>query len=133
MQGTATRKGGERTTGTQQMGKAGPLMPHGGTWASQERVLEKQNHNTLWGRPQAQEEEEKEEEVEVAGEGRRRLPGPGGWGGLQQSRHRGQRVGPWPLTCRLVSCCCWCAMVCFTSTLLMLCSMAYFLACGRRW
>lgn len=32
------------------------------------------------------------------------------------------------LTCRLVSCCCWWAMVCFTNTLLMLCSMAYFFA-----
>lgn len=28
----------------------------------------------------------------------------------------------------MVSCCCWWAMVCFTSTLLMLCSIAYFLA-----
>lgn len=32
------------------------------------------------------------------------------------------------LTCRLVSCCCWWAMVCFTNTLLILCSMAYFFA-----
>lgn len=32
------------------------------------------------------------------------------------------------LTCKLVSCCCWWAMVCFTKTLLMLCSMAYFFA-----
>lgn len=32
------------------------------------------------------------------------------------------------LTCKLVSCCCWWAMVCFTKTLLMLCSIAYFLA-----
>ena len=38
---------------------------------------------------------------------------------------------PRPLTCRLVSCCCWCAIVCFTSTLFMLCSMAYFFACGE--
>lgn len=36
------------------------------------------------------------------------------------------------LTCRLVSCCCWWAMVCFTNTLLMLCSMAYFFACEKR-
>ncbi len=35
------------------------------------------------------------------------------------------------LTCRLVSCCCWWAMVCFTNTLLMLCSMAYFFAWER--
>lgn len=49
--------------------------------------------------------------------------------------HRGGKGGvvsvwAWPLgvTCRLVSCCC-CTSVCFTSTLLMLCSIAYFLAC----
>lgn len=36
------------------------------------------------------------------------------------------------LTWRLVSCCCWWAMVCFTNTLLILCSMAYFLAWERR-
>lgn len=39
------------------------------------------------------------------------------------------RAAQGALTWRLVSCCCWWAMVCFTSTLLMLCSMAYFLAC----
>lgn len=36
------------------------------------------------------------------------------------------------LTCKLVSCCCWWAMVCFTKTLLMLCSIAYFFAWGAR-
>lgn len=55
------------------------------------------------------------------------VAGMGGREGERQGREG------WQLTCRLVSCCCWCAMVCFTSTLLMLCSMAYFLACERRW
>lgn len=31
-----------------------------------------------------------------------------------------------------MSCCCWWAMVCFTNTLLMLCSIAYFFAWKRR-
>lgn len=116
--------------GTQQRGKAGPLVAHGGAWAPQERVLEKQNHTSLWGWPQAQ-EEEKEEEAEVVGRGGGGSPAQAGvGGGLQQSQQSRSGGG---LTCRLVSCCCWCAMVCFTSTLLMLCSMAYFLACGRRW
>lgn len=94
--------------GAQQAGKAGPRVAQGGTQASQEGVLERPRPQHLAGTPQAQEEEEK---AEVAG----RAAGQAG-----------------RLTCRLVSCCCWCAMVCFTRTLLMLCSMAYFLACGRR-
>lgn len=44
-------------------------------------------------------------------------------GRVRQKEHLGR-----PLTCRLVSCCCWWAMVCFTSTLLILCSIAYFFA-----
>lgn len=65
----------------------------------QKESLRNRDH-TPGGEPQAQEEKKEE-----GRSGRRRR-----------------------LTCRLVSCCCWCAMVCFTSTLLMLCSMAYFLA-----
>lgn len=116
--------------GTQQRAKAGPLVPLG-AWAPQERVLEKQKHDSLWGWPQAQ-EEEKEEEAEVAGRGGGGSPAQAG--GAASGRASSRRsAGAQGLTCRLVSCCCWCAMVCFTSTLLMLCSMAYFLACGRRW
>ena len=74
--GQGYREGREGAAGTQQMGKAGPLVPHGEAWASQERVLEKKNRH-LAGRPQAQEEEEKEEEV-GGGEGRAEAPGPGG-------------------------------------------------------
>lgn len=73
--------------------------------------------------------------MEVVGRGSGGFLAQAGQKGLQQSQPRDSGCGVQEggrLTCRLVSCCCWCAMVCFTSTLLMLCSIAYFLACKKR-